>query len=127
MGASAARLPTASAVRAFNPPLNPPLLGRGGQKGGAPATIQRVMPSATARQISATHHLPGRIGAVPGDRARPRPVIIGLVRCLAAQAVEEDRRDVQDDEREHDIEPQFVDVARLVRRVELTRVASGPM
>jgi len=29
---------------------------------GAPAMIQRVMPTPMARQISASHHLPGRIG-----------------------------------------------------------------
>ena len=46
-------------------------------KSGAPAMIQRVMAIPMARQISATHHFPGRIGSVRLDPARP--VIIGSV------------------------------------------------
>jgi hypothetical protein len=40
--------------------------------------IQRVMPIPIARQMSAAHHLPGRIGSDPGTAA-DLPVIIGKV------------------------------------------------
>jgi hypothetical protein len=43
--------------------------------------IQRVAPIPAARQITATHHLPGRIGPMPGSSLL-RPVIIGPVRRL---------------------------------------------
>ena len=70
----------------------------------------------TARQISATHHLPGLIGSVAGVE----PLSAGdhrLGQMPPAQAVEDDRADVQDDQAENDVEPQFVNVAGLVGRV----------
>ncbi len=59
--------------------------------------IQRVMPMPTARQISATHHLPGRIGS-RAELETARPVIIGMRQLPPAQAVIEDRQQVQCDQ-----------------------------
>ena len=49
--------------------------------------IQRVIAIPAARQISATHHLPGRIGSIPGSSVA-RPVIIGIGQLLAAQTID---------------------------------------
>ena len=83
------------------------------------------MAKAAARQSNATHHLPGRIGSIAGSSAA-RPVIIGLISFRPRKPIENDRGDVQDDEREHDVEPYFVDVARAVGRVDADQPASGP-
>ena len=52
------------------------------QSGGAPAMTQRVIPIATSRQSTATHHFAGCIGSHAGSTSPRGPVIIGLTRLL---------------------------------------------
>ena len=61
--------------------------------------IQRVIPIATARQINATHHLPGRIGSRPGS-SDGSAGDHRLGQMPAARAIEDDRDDVQHDQAE---------------------------
>ena len=70
-----------------------------GPKGGAPATIQRVIADARRRGRSARPTICRAASARRPGSSAARPVIIGLVSCLPRKPVEDDRGDMQDDQR----------------------------
>ena len=78
--------------------------------------IQRVIPMPTARQMQCNPPFAGayRFG-VGVDRCSAGDHRLGQM--LSAQAIEDDRADMEDDQAENDVEPQFVKVAGLVGRV----------